>query len=133
MELIVRMTKQIPVLLILGAAAWFYTPTSAAAQSCIPHTDHAIYSMYDGRRFPPYTPTSYDCTYNGPWASQCANQGYQCPPQSPNVRPDCPNCSKPIALTTGNTYIDQIDIRVPGFSHGLTLIRAWNSRSAHVS
>jgi len=31
-------------------------------------------------------------------------------------------------LATGNTYIQQTDIRIPGLSNGLTLVRTWNSK-----
>lgn len=34
----------------------------------------------------------------------------------------------PINLATGNTYINQSDISVPGLGGGLTLSRVWNSR-----
>jgi YD repeat-containing protein len=40
---------------------------------------------------------------------------------------DCPNCSHPVSLATGNTYIEQTDIKLPGISNGLTLARRWNS------
>lgn len=49
----------------------------------------------------------------------------------------CPKCNKyvpvpsagsPINLSTGNTYIEQSDLRVPGLGGGLTLVRTWNSR-----
>jgi len=54
---------------------------------------------------------------------------------------DCwvPQCSKhvcescktkaggPISLATGNTYIEQQDVRLPGLGGGLTLVRTWNS------
>jgi YD repeat-containing protein len=46
----------------------------------------------------------------------------------------CPTCGSggvsvggPINLTNGNTYIQQIDVRVPGLGGGLTLQRTWNS------
>jgi hypothetical protein len=48
---------------------------------------------------------------------------------------DCPRCnamntpqaSKPISLLTGNTYIEETDVRIPGLSSGLSLVRTWNS------
>jgi YD repeat-containing protein len=43
----------------------------------------------------------------------------------------CPTCTKtggsPISLATGNTFITQQDVRVPGLGGGLTLVRTWNS------
>jgi YD repeat-containing protein len=40
----------------------------------------------------------------------------------------CPNCSKPVSLLTGNTYIEQTDLQIPGLGNGLTLTRRWNSQ-----
>jgi YD repeat-containing protein len=34
----------------------------------------------------------------------------------------------PINLTTGNTYIQETDLRIPGLSGGLSLVRTWNSK-----
>lgn len=44
--------------------------------------------------------------------------------------PHCPGCEagQPINLATGNTYIVQTDLRVPGRAGGLALTRTWNSR-----
>jgi YD repeat-containing protein len=39
-----------------------------------------------------------------------------------------PFASSPINLATGNTFIRQTDIRIPGLSAGLTLARTWNSK-----
>ncbi len=49
-----------------------------------------------------------------------------CPP------PDfCPTCNasagSPINLTNGNTYIQQMDLKIPGLGGGLTLERTWDS------
>lgn len=40
---------------------------------------------------------------------------------------NCPYCSKPVSLATGNTYFTQQDIKLPGLGGGLTLARTWNS------
>jgi len=34
---------------------------------------------------------------------------------------------KPINLANGNTFISQMDLRIPGLANGLTLVRTWNS------
>ena len=48
--------------------------------------------------------------------------------------PECLSCQKdsaqgghPIDLATGNTYIEQKDLSIPGLSGGLSLTRTWNS------
>jgi YD repeat-containing protein len=55
---------------------------------------------------------------------------FTCPPPNgpKEVKKDCPYCAHPISLANGNTYIEQIDIRIPGLSNGLTLARRWNSQ-----
>jgi len=50
-----------------------------------------------------------------------------CPPPPPPPG-SCPACGSPVSLATGNTYIDQTDLRIPGLSNGLNLVRRWNSR-----
>lgn len=47
--------------------------------------------------------------------------------RSPKTCPEC-TAGSPISLITGNTYIDQADIRIPGLSNGLSLVRTWNSQ-----
>jgi YD repeat-containing protein len=59
------------------------------------------------------------CTYLSP---NCPKPGLL-----PENHTDCPFCSQPISLATGNTYIEQTDVRLPGISNGLTLTRRWNS------
>lgn len=50
-----------------------------------------------------------------------------CTPPVPEVCPTCPSANKPIALSTGNTYINETDISIPGLGGGLSLSRTWNS------
>ncbi len=48
--------------------------------------------------------------------------------------PECLACQvsgsggHPIDLATGNTYIQQSDLMIPGLSGGLSLVRTWNSK-----
>jgi YD repeat-containing protein len=53
---------------------------------------------------------------------------YSCPP--PNAVGRQCNCigGAPIDLLTGNTFIKETDVRIPGLSDGLRLIRTWNSQ-----
>lgn len=45
--------------------------------------------------------------------------------------PECRHCQDhggaPIALATGDTYIEQRDLSIPGLGGGLSLVRTWNS------
>ena len=69
----------------------------------------------------------------GPFLFQinCTRPTASCPPPGPPppTNPPCPLCSggQPINLTTGNTDIKQTDLRIPGLSGGLGLVRTWNS------
>jgi YD repeat-containing protein len=70
---------------------------------------------------------SYNCQYNGPWAQVCRYKTKVCSP--PAI--ECPDCggsaTRPISLASGNTYITEPDVRIPGLSSGLALSRIWNS------
>src|SRR4029077_2337004 len=61
----------------------------------------------------------------------CTRHKYVCPPfaaQSETPLGPCPWCAgPPTSLASGNTYIIQTDVRVPGLSNGLNLVRTWNS------
>jgi YD repeat-containing protein len=55
-----------------------------------------------------------------------------CPPSAGPIE-ICLPClaaaaGRPINLATGNTYIQQSDIRIPGLAGGLSLVRSWNSK-----
>lgn len=41
--------------------------------------------------------------------------------------PTCPHAGQPISLATGNTFIEEVDLRLPGLGGGLSLVRRWNS------
>ena len=60
------------------------------------------------------------CTFPKPTCAPAAAQNETCP--------TCPHASNPISLATGNTYVEQTDVRIPGLSNGLTLVRTWNSQ-----
>jgi YD repeat-containing protein len=81
---------------------------------------------------------------NGPPTMVCCNPtgdefGESCIAPTPScgapvnaANETCPGCAKlaagrPINLSTGNTYIEESDISVPGLGGGLMLSRTWNS------
>lgn len=51
---------------------------------------------------------------------------YACPPPEAVPCKDC-SASNPIDLLTGDTWIEETDVKIPGLSRGLTLTRTWNS------
>jgi hypothetical protein len=103
----------------------------AQALSCKAQVVCSIYSLYNAYCIPPLPPGAYNCQGNGPWSAICDIPTYQCAP-APCPTCDGPEGSKPIDLASGNTYIEQADIRLPGLGGGLTLARTWNSQNAAV-
>ena len=51
---------------------------------------------------------------------------WNCAP--PGKRSPCPACGHPISLADADTYIQQTDVKVPGLSNGLSLVRTWHSK-----
>lgn len=73
----------------------------------------------------------FNCVTEGPYLSVCMYMTAACIPAAA-AGETCPACSaaaagKPISLASGNTYIEEMDVRLPGLSGGLTLARTWNS------
>ena len=79
-----------------------------------------------------WVPAGYNCVAWGlfTFLQTCTFKNTNCAPAaSPGETcPTCPHGGSPISLATGNTYIEQTDVRVPGLSNGLTLVRTWNSQ-----
>ena len=85
--------------------------------------------------FPLSIPTgwSYYGEYPGTYTYLIWAWNATCPPPPPcpcSVAAGAPpllTAGNPISLATGNTYIEQKDIRIPGLAGGLNLVRRWNS------
>jgi YD repeat-containing protein len=100
----------------------------AQAEACQTQVVCSIYSLYYGACISLLPLGAHNCTWNGPWSAICDLPTYLCIPTP------CPTCaagaaSKPIDLATGNTYIEESDLRIPGFGGGLALSRTWNSQT----
>jgi YD repeat-containing protein len=79
-------------------------------------------------------PGWFNCSPSGPFLLVCQAMSPQCSPVAGPIE-TCPKCGSgtanagsPISLTTGNTYIELTDVRIPGLSGGLSLVRTWNSQ-----
>jgi YD repeat-containing protein len=128
MEVFVSL-KHCVMVLSFGLLSCVLSP-NAAAQS--PNTCLATTTWW----FPLSIPRGW--SYYGPypgtltyviwaWKATCP------PPKGPDEV--CLDCEKtkaaaglPINLATGNTYIKETDVRIPGLSGGLALARSWNSK-----
>ncbi|MFZ3258312.1 MAG: DUF6531 domain-containing protein [Candidatus Acidiferrales bacterium] len=81
--------------------------------------------------YPPMPLGSTNCF--GMWFTEyCQVPTVNCPPSDAPQETRC-GCSSPgtgggpINLATGNTYIQEADVKNPGLGGGLTLLRTWNS------
>lgn len=81
---------------------------------------------------PPMPVGTACCNPGGtPWGTTCIAPKLGC--IAPNTAAEtCPGCNKlrggnPINLSSGNTYIIESDISIPGLGGGLSLTRTWNS------
>ena len=91
-----------------------------------------IYAGLGGGGVPTYNCKLWD---PGPNCLPAAAPGETCPTcggaggSSPGSSPGSsrPSAGSPISLVTGNTFIDETDLRIPGLSGGLSLTRRWNS------
>ena len=76
-------------------------------------------------------PGVFHCFYAWNLLISCSIYNANCAPaaaaQETHCGPSCSAAGKPIDLATGNTYIEQVDVHLPGLSNGLKLTRTWNS------
>src|SRR5579863_1119899 len=83
---------------------------------------------------PPFPLYTYGCGLTVPGSYDCMIRD-KCPPSLAQLETSAGRCEaceraaagKPINLATGNTYIEENDISIPGLSGGLSLFRIWNS------
>ena len=104
---------------------------SAPVQSCIFSDPNHPFNIL---LVPPVpTPHVGACPTSGPGCAVCTAKTYACSPANA-ANETCLFCnqgrtaqSSPIDLATGNIYVSQSDISVPGLGGGLGLSRTWNS------
>lgn len=120
-------TLMTSVAVIMLSICAFVAVSRAQTASCVQRVSCAIYS-FNGACSPPLPLGAHNCATSGPWAAICAIATYLCSPTP------CPTCgtavaSGPIDLATGNTYITETDLRIPGLGGGFSLTRTWNSQT----
>jgi YD repeat-containing protein len=79
---------------------------------------------------PPLPPGAFDCSSNG-FAEQCKIKTSKCPAicvECQKGKAPTPTTAQPINLATGDTFIDQSDLSIPGLGGGLSLSRTWHSQ-----
>jgi YD repeat-containing protein len=125
-----KMAKIIFVSLFVVGILMFALSGSAAAQvnpACAIYTQYCAACGDPGYGY-------FGCIGEGPFLALCLVMTPVCQPPAAN-KETCPTCGTPvtptaggpISLATGNTYIKERDLSIPGLSGGLTLVRIWNS------
>lgn len=93
--------------------------------SCVRAISCGIYSQWWAVCIPALPATAYSCS-GSDFTESCLVRLPGCAP-----KPQCPTCNNqggaPIDFATGDTYITETDVRLPGLGGGLTLSRTWNS------
>jgi YD repeat-containing protein len=117
--------KRAFVLMILLIAAQCIASAPLAAQVVSPCL---VTQRWD---FPVQIPFgwSFFSSYPGTYAYLISAASSACAPPAAAAEfcPKCQNAGKPISLTTGNTFIEETDIKNPGLGGGLNLKRTWIS------
>lgn len=121
--------KKFAVMLLIVIVVQFSLGEAATAQPGNSCTSSSIVGFTPG---PGVVPTGWFCNGWGYFVFLwiCQYQNTSCAPAAaPNETcPTCPHGGGPISLATGNTYIDQTDLTIPGLGNGLTLVRRWISQ-----
>jgi YD repeat-containing protein len=117
--------------LVLGMCCGF-GPRAAAQAPILPIGCFIFVSAHD---------LGVDAGATVPWGAVLVNQNnvpgegglslYQltlwtCAPAA-GKRSPCPYCTQPISLADWDTYIVETDLKIPGLSNGLSLVRTWHS------
>lgn len=103
-----------------------------AGTDCTAWMDNGTYGCSDGTLCQaPYPGPLFNCRVDNLYSEFCEVMTALCAPPAAGPEtgtgPSCPYCSNPISLTTGNVYIQQEDLSIPGLGGGLKLVRTWNS------
>ena len=113
-------------------------PNAQAQATCgerIGWSSCSVYSLWFSACVPPLPKGAFNCSYEGGWTTVCEVVTNTClaPPavctkcQAKQGVPKVPTAASPINLTSGNTYIEEQDLRLPGLGGGITIDRNWNS------
>src|SRR5215831_4799603 len=111
----------IAVVVIVGLAM----PSSAHAQSRWGYIETLWYGYPGG--WIPINPVNNRHCVSLFWMAICRVPLPKTPPPDDETNGDHPCCGSPISLASGNTFIAETDINMPGLGGGLHLARRWNS------
>jgi YD repeat-containing protein len=115
---------------LLGLLACGLTSTANAqvGNNCISWPSCGQYSLWNAGCVPAMPVNIFNCAYFA-YTFSCEAMNANCfPIAAPAEIPHC-NCGGgyPIEFASGDTYIEENDVNLPGLGGGLTLRRTWNS------
>jgi len=111
-------------IVVMCALMCALSTSAKAQQQCYTQGMSQITSLQGGVLSPPM-PVDAQVLDQGNWEVYWQAKNGQCHPAPEHNR--CPAGGSPICLASGNTYIEQVDLKIPGLAGGLTLARTWNS------
>lgn len=100
------------------------------AQTCSAGLAQASCGWYsfDSGCLPPLPPGAFNCSQSGGWSWTCRIATNQCHAICWDCLLGTPSGGEPINLATGDTFIMQSDLSIPGLGGGLSLSRTWHSQ-----
>ena len=112
-------------LLLVASLCVFETELHAQASNCTDWIGNG-WTLIGG-----CPPETIQYAVEGPFLVDCEVETTSCAPAAAAAE-TCPTCaaasaSHPISLASGNTFIKETDVTLPGLAGGLTLTRTWNS------
>lgn len=123
-----RFVSALRVVLILSAFFFFFTLYSAAQRACLQQAPkNACFGHFTFWVGDTYMPYGAACLC-GDGVPRMYSDCYVATDQCSGICIDCELYGgQPINLSSGNTFITQTDVSLPGLGGGINLTRTWNS------
>jgi YD repeat-containing protein len=103
-----------------------------AQNSCLAHPQCQSSNQWVGGCAPLLPLGVFNCQSFG-WSVSCDVKTDKCtPPPCPTCCPNSCTAGHPINLSSGNTFITESDLSIPGLGGGLSVSRTWNSLSSGI-
>lgn len=119
------------VFVVAGLLCTLSSGAKAQVPSCTESVSCSWYSIWGASGCVPALPEgATNCSVSDyVWTMICQVPSPLCAPAdaAQETPCDCNSGGRPISLATGDTFIKQTDISLPGLGGGLTLVRTWNS------
>jgi len=112
---------------LVFATCVFNVDANAQSTGCTIPFYCGVYNLWNPVCIPAIPKQAFNCGSAGPFSFVCEVLSYKCHPPCNGCRDQKAYAGSPIDLATGNTYIEETDLKLPGLGGGLTLVRTWNS------